>query len=63
VLIILHDPMFNHGGKVKGTLTARHTIALSVDGGVIVLDRADVLKVLPALIMFAELPAEEEDDE
>jgi hypothetical protein len=55
--------MFNHGGKVKGTLTARHTIALSVDGGVIVLDRADVLKVLPALIMFAELPATDEDDE
>jgi hypothetical protein len=40
--------------KVQGTLTNRHTISFVVDDGVIVLDKADVLRVLPQLQYFAD---------
>lgn len=54
MLIFLNDPQYPYHGKVDGTLTARYSVALTCDGGVVSLDRADVLRVLPALQRFAE---------
>jgi hypothetical protein len=53
---MMTDPQYFHfEGMVDGTLTARHTIALTTTGGgVVVLDKADVLRILPQLQHFAE---------
>lgn len=66
--IILHNPQFALEAKIEGTLTGHETISLVVaraDGhggatgptsGVVVLDRADVLRILPQLRRFLDLP-------
>lgn len=54
-MIMMHQPStFVYQGEVVGSLRNRHTIALVAQGGVVVLDRAEVLKTLPWLQYFAE---------
>jgi hypothetical protein len=47
---------------VVGCLTNRHTIALTVPGGVVVLTLADVRKVLPQLTEFSVYGQPMDDD-
>lgn len=53
MLIMMRTPPFTYDGRIDGTLAARHSIALTCDDGVINLDLADVLRILPALQKFA----------
>lgn len=52
---------FVYEGKVDGTLTSRHTIALTTDDGVVNLGKSEVVEVLPALQHFAEHGQDLED--
>lgn len=55
MLVVGPTPAIYLQAEVKGTLTARHTIALTTDvGAVVTLERAEVLRVLPQLAHFAE---------
>lgn len=56
MLIILHSPHpFTYEGNVDGTLTGHETVSLSCDGGVVTLERDDVLRAIPALQRFVRL--------
>jgi len=62
MLIMMNDPPYRFEGDVDGTLTARHTISLTTGGnGVVVLTKADVLRVLPQLQHFAEVGLDLDD--